>query len=322
MLTPNYQYFLVAAEELNISRAAKRLNVTQQCLSSFIQRLEKETGALLFNRKPRLTLTASGEILQRYYKKLQLLENSLAAELNEVQSIDSGEVNIGLHVSRSRFLMPLFTKRYPELCQRIHLNIFDGLTSEFEQMLASGQIDFFIGLNPSYDSSLVQYLLLRESVYLVISETLLRRFFGSEGMQRVPEFEKGVELREFAKVPFIINHQSSNLTKSINYSLEQEGLKLKSILSVNGNDMHMELSRNGLGACFIPQMFLPMADRFNKDADAESRIYAFPVNDFVMQNRLCLAHSRELFLTKTLKSVIAAWKTLFAEVFGGVSKSQ
>ena len=43
----NLEYFLVAAEELNFTRAAKRLYISQQSLSNHISNLEKEFDVVL-----------------------------------------------------------------------------------------------------------------------------------------------------------------------------------------------------------------------------------------------------------------------------------
>lgn len=42
------EYFLVTVEEMNITRAAERLFISQQALSSHLKRLEDEYGVCLF----------------------------------------------------------------------------------------------------------------------------------------------------------------------------------------------------------------------------------------------------------------------------------
>lgn len=51
------KYFIVTAEELNISKAAERLFISQQALSSQIGQLEQHYGVKLFERRPNLALT-------------------------------------------------------------------------------------------------------------------------------------------------------------------------------------------------------------------------------------------------------------------------
>lgn len=54
-------YFRIVAEELNITRAAKRLFISQQSLSNHIRHMEEHFNTKLFYRQPKLRLTYAGE---------------------------------------------------------------------------------------------------------------------------------------------------------------------------------------------------------------------------------------------------------------------
>ena len=98
-------YFTVVAEELNITRAAERLNMSQPPLSNQIKGLEEELGVQLFIRgKRHLTMTEAGALLYRRAK--QLLELSEQTQ-QEIRSIDglSGDLNISLVEGRAPYLL-------------------------------------------------------------------------------------------------------------------------------------------------------------------------------------------------------------------------
>ena len=57
------EYFTVLAQERNFTRAAERLHITQQSLSSHIAGMEKELGSQLLVRRVPLELTYAGEVM-------------------------------------------------------------------------------------------------------------------------------------------------------------------------------------------------------------------------------------------------------------------
>ncbi|EDY0584555.1 LysR family transcriptional regulator, partial [Salmonella enterica subsp. enterica] len=94
------RFFLAVATELNFSRAAKRLNMTQPPLSRQIQLLEHQLGVELFDRTTRsVVLTAAG---RRFFIEAQdLLQRAHVAMLNaqKMSQGNIGSVNISFVAS-------------------------------------------------------------------------------------------------------------------------------------------------------------------------------------------------------------------------------
>jgi DNA-binding transcriptional LysR family regulator len=70
------RYFLAVAEEMNFTRAAKKIGIGQPPLSQQIRSLEEELGAPLFRRIPRgVELSESGKVFCRKHKRSLLKQN-------------------------------------------------------------------------------------------------------------------------------------------------------------------------------------------------------------------------------------------------------
>ena len=83
----NLEYFLAAAEELNFTRAAKRLYISQQSLSNHISNMEKEFDVVLFNRTSPLTLTYAGQALKVRARELLDLKDETYREIADIKDL-------------------------------------------------------------------------------------------------------------------------------------------------------------------------------------------------------------------------------------------
>ena len=90
------RYFVAVAEELNFTRAAKRLGINQPPLSLQIRQLEKEMGTPLFRRQARgVELTSAGKLmLEEARVILKQVERAKTGVRRRARG-ETGRINIG-----------------------------------------------------------------------------------------------------------------------------------------------------------------------------------------------------------------------------------
>ena len=145
--------FLAVADELNFSRAAQRLHMSQPPLSQQIRLLEQEMGAQQFERSRRaVTLTPAGLLLQE--KARQIVElHQQAGELCRMAAHGvAGRLRIAFTASVPLFdafsaMLRDFRTRYPE----VELDLQHMTTGEQIAALTAGQIDIgFMRPSPAF----------------------------------------------------------------------------------------------------------------------------------------------------------------------------
>jgi DNA-binding transcriptional LysR family regulator len=89
--------FVVVAEELSFTNAARRLHISQPPLSRQIQQLEREVGAKLFIRRPqRIELTDRGSLLLDEARRLGAIADEFVETAHSVKRRSTGVVRIGI----------------------------------------------------------------------------------------------------------------------------------------------------------------------------------------------------------------------------------
>ena len=91
------KYFLVVAEERQITSAAKKLYIAQPPLSYQLKQLEKEVGVQLFVRTAHgIELTEEGKVFQKYAEKIVALSTSAQGQIHQIKEGELGKIRIGV----------------------------------------------------------------------------------------------------------------------------------------------------------------------------------------------------------------------------------
>jgi len=149
------RYFITVAEELNITRAAEKLHMSQPPLSAQIKGLEEELDTLLFIRgKRRLKLTESGQMLYRRAKEILSLAEKTQSEIHSMGEGMRGTISIGLVEGMAPDIAAEWFAGFLDLYPNIRFRILDGSTDDLLEKMRSGLISLAVITSPC-DNSLL-----------------------------------------------------------------------------------------------------------------------------------------------------------------------
>jgi len=137
------RYFVVVAEELNVTRAAARLGIQQAPLSQQIKLFERALGAQLFHRKPRgVELTEAGLALRNEAAAIFASVDRAVDTVVRVSRGEHGEIRIGLTTSACFHPFPpqairSFRRANPQVKIAFEQNSTPGLIAA----LQAGRVD-------------------------------------------------------------------------------------------------------------------------------------------------------------------------------------
>jgi DNA-binding transcriptional LysR family regulator len=163
------RYFVVLAEELHFSRAARRLSLTQPPLSQAIAKLERELGVRLFERSRRkVELTLAGAT---FLEEARAMLARAAQAVDLVQRAQRGEVGrlaIGYLAATAYTLLPLVLRDFSRSYPGVKLDLRELTIPQQHAALLKGDIDVAILRPPVSQAELASETLLAERFVLAL----------------------------------------------------------------------------------------------------------------------------------------------------------
>ena len=143
-------YFIAVAECGSISKAARKLFITQPNLSRQLQKLEEELGQkLLIRGNINTELSDAGKLLYKRAKEITELASKTRDELSSDNGELAGTVSIGGGESYAVELIARAAKDMKDDHPRVKFDFFSGDTDAVTEKLDKGLIDFGILIEPS-----------------------------------------------------------------------------------------------------------------------------------------------------------------------------
>ena len=305
----NLVYFIAAARELNFTRAAEKLYISQQALSSHIASLEKEVGLMLIERKAPMRLTCGGEIFYKYALQMEASYQAMMQELSDVKDEKRGKLALGISHTRGRLLLPKVLPALVEAYPQVEVQVLEGNTKELSEALMTGAVDLTVGPCPQENPDIEYSRLLSEDIVLAVSEELFFRYGKEERGRMKRELEETGRIACLKEVPFLLNKKGNISREIADVIFEEEEMKPHTLIETENIETLGEMCGRGIGAAFYPTSLLGalMAE------ERMDRLRLFSLAYPCTHMTLAIAYQKNRYLTAAMREMIQIMRKVTAE---------
>lgn len=236
------KHFIDIVEEKSISKAAKKVHMSQSALSQTIQKLEDDLGYTLLNRSNKgVTITSFGEIVLKYAMHVIRNMDKMIDELDRYDT-NYNRISISGTWSLASYSLPCMLykvkKKFPDIGYDL---VGKDNVAEIISALKEDLIDFgFIDIKPE-------------------EKTLSYHKMGSEKMVLVAKQNYKVDtildVMELLNIEMIMCTMNKTICHQLNAILESKSMSLENLnIIFNADSLAAVKSSvmNGYGMAFVP----------------------------------------------------------------------
>jgi DNA-binding transcriptional LysR family regulator len=178
--------FKFAAEYLNFTKAAQKLNFSQPAVTVQIQTLEQELNQELFIRIGKKTfLTPAGEILKTYTDQLFSIVEEIESAFTELSN-SYGNVTIAAGESYCTNYFPYIIPEYLKLCPHVQIKLISCKRDEIIKGIESNKYDIGIISGELSKNGITNIVIAEDDMILVVSKDLYARYPEDQLLTKFP----------------------------------------------------------------------------------------------------------------------------------------
>lgn len=232
--------FYYAAKNLNFTRAAEKLFITQPAVTAQIKFFEENLSLKLFKKKGgKLHLTEEGKTLQEYAHKLFECEKEIETAVEEIKKLSRGTLRIGTARTYARYFMPFLISRFREAYPHIHIHLDEGNSLELIQSLINLKNELVIISKTEEYPDVSLDLFSHEEVVLILSPE--HRLAGKEAL----------DFKDLPGEPIILKEEGSGTRKLVEGLFCENEISPQILMETSDAEMIKFLVKHGEGIAFL-----------------------------------------------------------------------
>lgn len=299
------QYVITVAEEKNITKAAKKLFISQPSLSLSIQSLEKELNITLFERSHgSIALTYAGTLFYEWALSIVHSKNQLTVKLNDISNEKRSLIRLGISPHRSLLILPSVLKCFYQSFPNCEIQVTEKPTYILKDYIENNKIDFMIDVAHPDTINYQSDLLIREKIVLAVPSS----WTAQPPFTHTASTDSNISLSDLNFYPFIMlstDHVIGNMSRK----MCESACFLPNIrLSCETIETALSLVNEQLGITFSPEIFAKHPDRY-------PNIIYYPIRQFHNTRDICLIYPRSRYTHAQLFKLLTLFRNLVPKIY-------
>ena len=136
------EIFIAVAETAQVTKASKKLFVTQSAVSMALAELENQLGGSLFDRHGRsLLLNERGRYLLPLSKEILCQVGNVENIMSEKNDTLSGQINVVASTTIGDYILPYLIGAFKRMHPQVHINMLVHHTRYAESLVLDGKVE-------------------------------------------------------------------------------------------------------------------------------------------------------------------------------------
>lgn len=288
----SYWIFYTVAGARNISKAAKKLYISQPAISKSIQKLEENLGCRLFSRSSRgVQLTDEGQLLYGHVREAFDTLNLGEEKLKRSIELGVGHLRIGVSTTLCKHMLLPYLKEFIRRNPHISISISCQSTNETMHLLDDNKID--IGLIGKSESM--------KNIHFYFLDNIMDIFVAS------PDYlanlkKRGVRNAILENATLMLLDKNNMTRHYIDDYLQENHITAADLIDISDMDLLIEFAKIGVGAACVIKNFV-------SEELEEGSLVEIPLKTPITKREVGFAYKEHTKPSKALQTFIDFFTT-------------
>lgn len=247
----NLLYIITISQEGSLSRASRKLSVSQPTLSVFLTNLETNLGVDLFSReKKRLIPTPAGNIYINAAKRIIQVKDQTYQAIHRISHELTETITVGATPLRGSVMIaqifPAFSKRFPD----VKIEIRECYMKDIRTLIKNGTINCALGTcfdrdDPDFDHIIIA----KEEVILAVPAFHPLAPLANNRFDQLVS----IDIQAFADSPFVLLSPGATIRAISDNIFSKAGFSPTIVFETNNALVLSNMIRQGVGVGFLPR---------------------------------------------------------------------